>query len=113
VPNKGTKIVLLGKRTTNGESLQMILTEVFPNSIPKEFIHAFSITLEDGEMINIPNEMLPAHIEIQKPVDILEKINIKNANVEIIECVLDLEKLKVFVTEHTDTILSKIFDNNG
>ena len=71
------------------------------------------LTLEDGEMINIPNEMLPAHIEIQKPVDILEKINIKNANVEIIECVLDLEKLKVFVTEHTDTILSKIFDNNG
>ena len=111
--NKGTKIVLLGKRSTTGESLQMILTEVFPNSIPKEFVYAFSVTLEEGEVIDIPNEMLPDHIEIQNPVDILKHINIKNANIDIIECILDLEKLSEFVTDHADNILSKIFEDNS
>ena len=112
VSNKGTKIVLLGKRTEQGESLEMILTEVFPNSIPKEFIYNFSITMEDDEMIEIPNDMLPDIIEIQRPVDILKSINIKNAKVSVIECVLDLEKLKEFVTAGSDSILNNIFDDN-
>lgn len=90
----------------------MILTEVFPNSIPKEFIYNFSITMEDDEIIEIPNEMLPDIIEIQRPVDILKSINIKNAKVSVIECVLDLEKLKEFVTAGSDSILNNIFDDN-
>jgi hypothetical protein len=109
VSNKGTKIVLLGKRTEAGESLEMILTEVFPNNIPKEFIHNFSITIDDGEVIDIPNEMLPEFIEIQHPVEILKSINIKYAKVDIIECVLDLERIKSFVTEETSAILKNIF----
>ena len=111
--NKGTKIVLLGKRTEQGESLEMILTEVFPNSIPKEFVYNFSITLaEEGEVIEIPKKMLPEFIEIQHPVDILKSINIKHAKVEIIEVILDLEKIKAFVSEGADDILSNIFDKN-
>jgi len=90
----------------------MILTEVFPNSIPKEFIYNFSITMEDNEMIDIPHEMLPDVIEIQRPVDILKEINIKNAKVSVIECVLDLEKLKTFVTSQSDNILNNIFNDN-
>ena len=112
VSNKGTKIVLLGKRTEQGESLVMILTEVFPNNRPKEFIYNFSIIMEDDEMIEIPNDMLPDIIEIQRPVDILKSINIKNAKVSVIECVLDLEKLKEFVTAGSDSILNNIFDDN-
>lgn len=107
--NKGTKIVLLGKRTEDGESLEMILTEVFPNSIPKDFVHNFSITIDDGEVIDIPNEMLPDYIEVQHPVDILKSINIKNAKVDVIEVVLDLESIKTYVTTEADTILSNIF----
>ena len=106
--NKGTKIVLLGKRTEDGESLDMILTEVFPNSIPKDFVHNFSITIDDGEVIDIPNEMLPDYIEVQHPVDILKSINIKNAKVDVIEVVLDLESIKTYVTTEADTILNNI-----
>jgi hypothetical protein len=68
--------------------------------------------MEDDEMIDIPNEMLPDVIEIQYPVDILKAINIKNAKVSVIECVLDLEKIKSFVTTQSDSILNNIFDDN-
>ena len=35
-----------------------------------------------------------------------------NAKVSVIECVLDLEKLKEFVTAGSDSILNNIFDDN-
>lgn len=92
----------------------MILTEVFPNMIPKEFVHNFSITLEEeSEVIEIPKKMLPETIDIQNPVGILRSINIKNAKVEIIEIILNLEKIKSFVVEGTENILSNIFDEDS
>tara|TARA_B100001057_G_scaffold468264_1_gene527276 strand:+ start:24897 stop:25238 length:342 start_codon:yes stop_codon:yes gene_type:complete len=110
---KSTKIVLMGKRTDKGENLQHLIRDLFPKSLPGNFIYSISFCYDDDFVFEIPKSDIPETISLDDPLDIISDVDYNyEGHLEIIEIILDLNNVKGFLDKSSDDILSKIFPDN-
>ena len=107
---KSTKIVLMGKRTDEGENLRSLIKDLFPKSLPCDFIYSISFCYADNFVFEIPKSDIPKTISLNDPLDIIKDVDYSyDGHLEIIEIILDLNNVKGFLNKGSDDILSKIF----
>jgi len=107
---KSTKIVLMGKRTDEGENLQNLIKDLFPKSLPSDFIYSISFCYDDDFVFEIPKSDLPQTISLDNPLEIIHDVDYNyDGHLEIIEIILDLNNVKGFLNKGSNDILSKIF----
>ena len=107
---KSTKIVLMGKRTDEGENLQSLIKDLFPKSLPGDFIYSISFCYDDNYVHEVPRSEIPETISLDNPLDIIDNVDYNyEPHLEIIEIILDLNNVKGFLNKGSDDILSKIF----
>ena len=101
-PKKSTKIVLLVKRTKEGENLNHLIKGLLPQFLPNEFIHEMSFTYNDDHIYQIDKDKYPSKINLNQPQELVNYINYKYpSNLDIIEIILDIEHIKGFLEETT------------
>jgi|TARA_B100000073_G_scaffold78530_2_gene59520 hypothetical protein len=107
---KSTKIVLMGKRTDEGENLQNLIKDLFPKSLPCDFIYSITFCYDDNFEFELPKSDIPETISLDDPLDLIKDVDYNyDGHLEIIEIILDLNNVKGFLSKGSDDILSKIF----
>tara|TARA_B100002019_G_C21211594_1_gene569743 strand:- start:1001 stop:1342 length:342 start_codon:yes stop_codon:yes gene_type:complete len=110
-PKKSTKIVLLGKRTKEGENLNHLIKGILPQFLPNDFIHEMSFTFNDDHIYEIEREKYPATINLNDPQELVDHIHYKYPeSLDVIEIILNLDNIKGFLEGKSSEILGKIFD---
>jgi len=110
VPNKSTKIVLLGKRTKEGENLNHLIKGLLPQSLPNDFIHEMSFTYNDDHIYQIDKEDFPDTVNLNNPEELVNHIHYKYPeSLNVIEIILNLDFIKSFLIDKSSKILDKIF----
>lgn len=108
---KSTRVVLLGRRSEDGESLTELLGSIFPTELPIEFIHQVNLIFENGQITEVPPSKLKKSIKLEEPSLLLKELGIKNS-LETMEIVIDLSTIQHKITEESTLILKKIIDDN-
>ena len=88
--NEGTKIVLLAKNTKGGESLREILLDLVPKQIPVKFIYMINIIHSKDQILEVP-------------------LNLFKEEIDAIEVVVDLGKIKKFMNKTTQKLYANVF----
>jgi len=102
----------MGKRTDEGENLQSLIKDLFPKSLPGNFIYSISFCYDDDFVFEIPKSDIPETISLDNPLNIIEDVDYSyDGHLEIIEIILDLNNVKGFLNKGSNDILSKIFPN--
>ena len=111
MPDKSTKIVLLGKRTKEGENLNHLIKGILPQSLPNSFIYEMSFTYNDDHIYQIDKEDYPDTINLNDPQELVNHIHYKYPeSLDVIEIILNLDCIKSFLTDKSSEILNKIFN---
>ena len=98
---KSTKIVLMGKRTDEGENLQSLIKDLFPKSLPCDFIYSISFCYDDNFVFEIPKSDIPDTISLDDPLDLIKDVDYSyDGHLEIIEIILDLNNVKGFLNHY-------------
>jgi hypothetical protein len=110
VARKSTRILLLGKKTEDGKTLQEYITESLPQEVPLEYIHKVSCELDD-----ITIEITPD--QLSQPIDLNDLTAIynvlgKNEFIKTLEIIIDLQKVQDKLQEESSTFLNKTFPEN-
>ena len=108
---KSTKIVLLGKRTKEGENLNHLIKGLLPQFLPNDFIHEMSFTYNDDHIYQIDKDKYPSKIDLNKPQELVNFINYRYpSDLDIIEIILDLEHIKEFLEDTTSELVKNVFN---
>jgi len=105
---KSTKIVLLAKRTKGGDSLREILLDVFPKEIPIDFIYMINLVYENNQLYEVPLDLFKKSIKMDSIQTIVEAAEFKK-EVDSVEIVLDLAKIKKFMNKNTKSLFANVF----
>jgi len=111
MPNKSTKIVLLGKRTKEGENLNHLIKGILPQFLPNDFIYEMSFTFNDDHIYEIEREKYPETVNLKDPQELVDHIHYKYpGSLDVIEIILNLDNIKGFLEGKSSEILGKFFD---
>ena len=105
---KGTKIVLLAKNTKGGDSLRELLLEVVPKQIPIDFIYMINIIYNKDQIFEVPLNLFKEDINLNKVERIVEISKFKD-EIDAIEIIVDLGKLKKFMNNTTQKLFANVF----
>jgi len=112
--NKSTRIVLLGKKTKKGETLQDMFTEVLPNSIPKKFCHSVTAVYGDNSEYKIPFNKLSEKLPVKSDEHFFENLDLADKDeIVALEIILDLDNLKEFLDSRSEQIFNTISLKNS
>tara|TARA_Y100001937_G_C7117050_1_gene330655 strand:- start:2 stop:334 length:333 start_codon:yes stop_codon:yes gene_type:complete len=106
---KSTRVVLLGRKTDEGESLSNLLGSIFPTEVPIEFIYKINLIFDSGETTEVLPEKLENPIYLDDPGFLLQELNI-NKPLDTLEVVIDLPSIKEKLSQATSTILDKYIE---
>lgn len=102
------KIVLLGKQSKieDKDLVNTILSKIEPSELPTEFLHKVIINTVDGSSYTVNDKQkYISYANIEKYV---RKLGIKE-DIESIEIVIDLDKIRQHLEQETNSILENIF----
>jgi len=105
---KSTRIVLLAKRTEGGDALREILLDVFPKEIPVDFLYMVNLVYEDDKIFEVPLKVFKKTLKLGSVQKIIEIAEFKK-EVDCVEIVLDLAKVKKFMTKTSDSLFANVF----
>lgn len=108
-PKKGTpKVVLLGKQSKieDKDLVNSILSKIEPSELPTEFLHKIVINTVDGSSYNINDKQ--KYISYSNIEQYVKQLGIKE-DIESIEIVIDLDKIRQHLEKETNSILENIF----
>ena len=106
-----TRVVLLGKSTTTDSKKlhKEILNTISPTEIPKKFIDSIDVSFDDGQTIPFTTEGLKGHFSMEEVKEFLRTHDIKG-RVELVEIVLNLDRVTANLKERSSDFLAKFFD---
>tara|TARA_B100002019_G_C20721155_1_gene334846 strand:+ start:106 stop:441 length:336 start_codon:yes stop_codon:yes gene_type:complete len=110
VAKKSTRILLLGRKTEDGKTLQEYMTESLPQEVPLEYIHKVNCELDDMTI-----ELTPK--ELSQPIDLNDLTAIynvlgKNEFIKTLEIIIDLQKVQDKLRKESTDFLNKNFPEN-
>ena len=105
---KSTKILLLGKKTQEGKTLQEFMPEQFPVEVPSEYIFSIKVkTAEDKTRELDPDELITP-LDLQDLASFYKRFRLKE-HVNTIEIYLDLQSLQDKMLLESSTFIENIF----
>ncbi len=103
---KSTRVVLLGRKTDEGESLSNLLGSIFPTEVPIEFIYKLNLIFENGESTEVLPDKLLNPVYLDEPGILLAELSI-NKPLDTLEVVIDLNSIKEKLSIASSNILDK------
>ncbi len=107
-PKGPPKIVLHGKQSKSNDSgiVKGILSKIEPSDIPTEFLHKIVVNTVGGDSYSVnDNQKNISYTNIDKYI---RQLGIKD-DIESVEIVIDLDKVRLHLEKETNSILKKIF----
>ena len=112
MPNKETKIVVLGKSTTTTKDSKRreILKDLDASDVPKEFIDVVRVYLSDGKIIPFGVNDIVDTFSLDELRDFLKEQKISH-KVDLVEIYLDMDLIFTKLESTTNNIFKNHFEN--
>ena len=112
MPNKETKIVVLGKSTTTTKDSKRreILNDLDASDVPKEFIDVVRVYLSDGKIIPFEVNDIVDTFSLDELRDFLKEQKISH-KVDLVEIYLDMDLIFTKLESTTNNIFKNHFEN--
>ena len=112
MPNKETKIVVLGKSTTTTKDSKRreILKDLDASDVPKEFIDVVRVYLSDGKIIPFEVNDIVDTFSLDELRDFLKEQKISH-KVDLVEIYLDMDLIFTKLESTTNNIFKNHFEN--
>ena len=112
MPNKETKIVVLGKSTTTTKDSKRreILKDLDASDVPKEFIDVVRVYLSDGKIIPFEVNDIVDTFSLDELRDFLKEQKISH-KVDLVEIYLDMDLIFTKLESTTHNIFKNHFEN--
>ena len=105
---KSTRIMLLGKKTKDGKTLQEFMSETFPVEVPVEYIFSIKVTTGKEEVLELDPEELITPIDLQDLSSFYKNYRLSE-HINIVEIILDLQAVEDKMLVETSSFIDKIF----
>jgi len=105
---KSTKILLLGKKTQEGKTLQEFMPEQFPAEVPSEYIFSIKVVTAEDKTIELDPDELITPLDLQDLASFYKRFRLKE-HVNTIEIYLDLQSLQDKMLLESSTFIENIF----
>ena len=112
MPNKETKLVVLGKSTTTTKDSKRreILKDLDASDVPKEFIDVVRVYLSDGKIIPFEVNDIVDTFSLDELRDFLKEQKISH-KVDLVEIYLDMDLIFTKLESTTNNIFKNHFEN--
>ena len=103
-----TRIMLLGKKTQDGKTLQEFMPEQFPVEVPIEHIFSIKVITVEDKKIELDPDELVTPLDLQDLASFYKTFRIKE-HVNTIEICIDLQSLEDKMLLESLNIIDNIF----
>lgn len=111
---RGTpKVVLVGKQKNHQDYVDIcnIISDIRPNQIPREFLHAVLVTTLSNHCHELSNKQLINGVDYENIERYLQDLGIRLPDVQLVEIVIDLDRAQKALKKEVsilDTILNEV-----
>ena len=105
---KSTHIMLLGKKTKDGKTLQEFMPEKFPVEVPVEHIFSIKVVTGEDKKIELDPDELITPLDLQDLASFYKLFKIKE-HVKQIEVYLDLQSIQDKMLLESSQFIENIF----
>ena len=106
--NKSTRILLLGKKTQEGKTLQEFMPEQFPVEGPAEYIFSIKIITGKDKKIELDPDKLITPLDLQDLSSFYRQFKLKE-HIDTIEVYLDLQLIQEKMLKVSSKFIENIF----
>tara|TARA_B110000444_G_scaffold223651_1_gene226367 strand:- start:2986 stop:3321 length:336 start_codon:yes stop_codon:yes gene_type:complete len=104
------QVVILGKgKQSELKATHNLIKSIQPSSVPPELLDSVFLTLVDDTRYQINSDMLKGGIDYDNMDKYVERLGLQ-ADIRLIEVIIDLDATKNILTDASNSILNDLFE---
>ena len=105
------QVVILGKgKQSELKATHNLIKSIQPSSVPPELLDSVFLTLADETKYQVSSDMLENGVDYENLDRYIERLGL-NADIKLIEIIIDLDATKVALTDASGSYLDNLFND--